>query len=68
MARFPTRWGRTREREARRPRPGAARVLHWLCGMNTTPSPWMLTGLVLGSFTAAVLYFVQSLQRAALVP
>jgi hypothetical protein len=36
--------------------------------MNTTPSPWLLTGMVLGSFTAAVVYFVQALHEAALVP
>ena len=36
--------------------------------MNTTPSPWLLTGMVLGSLTAAVVYFVQALHQAARVP
>jgi hypothetical protein len=36
--------------------------------MTTTPSSWLLTGMVLGSFTAAVVSFVQARHRAALVP
>jgi hypothetical protein len=36
--------------------------------MNTTPSPWLLTGMVLGSFAAAVVCFVHALQQAALLP
>ena len=36
--------------------------------MNTTPSAWLLGWLVLGAFAAGVLYFVQTLQRAALLP
>ena len=35
---------------------GLARLLHWLRGVNTTPSPWLLGWMVLGSFTAVVLY------------
>ena len=46
---------------------GLARLLHWLRGVNTTPSPWLLGWMVLGSFTAVVLYLVQVLRQAALL-
>jgi hypothetical protein len=46
---------------------GLARVLHWLRGVNTTPSPWLLGWMVLGSFAAVVLYLVQVLKQAALL-
>jgi hypothetical protein len=36
--------------------------------VNTTPSAWLLGWLALGAFAAGGLYFVQALQRAALLP
>ena len=47
---------------------GAARLLHRGGGMNATPLPWLLTGMVLGAFTAAVVYVVRALQHAAVLP
>jgi hypothetical protein len=60
---------RTRVRPRRRAvlETGLARVLHWLRGVNTTPSPWLLGWMVLGSFAAVVLYVVQVLKQAALL-
>jgi hypothetical protein len=37
-------------------------------GMNTTPSLWLVTGLAVGAFAAAVTSFVHTLQQAALLP
>jgi hypothetical protein len=37
-------------------------------GMNTPPSLWLVTGVAVGAFAAAVTYFVHTLQRAALLP
>jgi hypothetical protein len=36
--------------------------------MNTRPSPWLLTGMMLGSLAALALYAGQALHRAALLP
>jgi hypothetical protein len=44
-----------------------ARVLHTHSGMNTTPSIWVVTWVVLGSLTAALLCFIRVFQLA-LVP
>ena len=45
-----------------------ARLLHWDRGMNTTLSPWLLGWIAVGSFTAGVLYVVQTLRQVALLP
>jgi hypothetical protein len=34
----------------------------------TPPSPWLVTGLVLGSVTALAVYLVQALQHARVLP
>jgi hypothetical protein len=36
--------------------------------VNTTPSPALLAGIVLGGLTAAGLSFVQALRQAAALP
>jgi hypothetical protein len=36
--------------------------------MNTTPSPWLLGWMAVGSVTAGVLYVVETLRHAALLP
>jgi hypothetical protein len=36
--------------------------------MHPTPSPWLLTGMVLGSFTALVVSVAHALQQAAGLP
>jgi hypothetical protein len=36
--------------------------------MNTTPSLWLVTGMAVGAFAAAVTSVVHTLQQAALLP
>jgi hypothetical protein len=50
------------------PEPHVARVLLGRRGMNTTPSLWLLTGMVLGGLTVAGLALVRTLQHARVLP
>jgi hypothetical protein len=36
--------------------------------MDTTPSPWLLGWMAVGSVTAGVLYVVQTVRQLALLP
>ena len=45
-----------------------ARVLHGRGGPNPAPSLWLVTGMALGSFAAAVVYVVHAPRQAARLP